>query len=158
VGIRLSDIPDHLRPAALRIPTKPARKARFTGDKSAAKRKRLAVMRGIDTPEFLSGLAGRWLTRWRAHGGPEPMREWPVAAGRRWRFDFAWPNAKVAVEVDGGTFIRGGHSRGKGQQRDAEKMNAATCLGWRVLRFTTDMIEAELGFSTAVEFVKQESA
>jgi very-short-patch-repair endonuclease len=55
---------------------------------------------------------------------------------RRWRFDFAWPEKKIAVEVEGGVFIRGRHTRGSGFEKDAEKYNAAALRGWRVLRYT----------------------
>lgn len=53
---------------------------------------------------------------------------------RRWRFDFAWPTVKLAVEVEGGVFIAGRHSRGLGMLNDMEKYNEAVLLGWRVLR------------------------
>ena len=75
---------------------------------------------------------------------------------RRWRFDFAigfdgagiskikgHPSvmiAKIAVEVEGGQFT-GGHKRGRKADTDLEKFNAATLLDWRVLRFSTGMVE-----------------
>lgn len=55
---------------------------------------------------------------------------------RRWRFDYAWPDYKVACEVDGGGFVGGRHSRGIGMEKDCEKVNEAAILGWRVLRVT----------------------
>jgi very-short-patch-repair endonuclease len=72
----------------------------------------------------------------------EPEREYLFAKpiGRRWRFDFAWPEAKVGVEVDGGTFVAGRHTRGKGYEADVEKLNTAAVLGWTVLRVTPHMI------------------
>lgn len=79
---------------------------------------------------------------WRAlaDGLPEPEREVMFARSRRWRFDFAWPAQRVAVECDGGTYTGGRHTRGEGYRRDAEKLNAATALGWRVFRVTMDML------------------
>lgn len=71
---------------------------------------------------------------------PEPTREHRFAAPRRWRFDFAWPERMVAVEVEGGTYVRGRHSRGAGFAADCEKYNTAVLLGWRVLRVTPDQI------------------
>ena len=68
---------------------------------------------------------------------PEPVREYRVWDQRRWRFDFAWPNYKIAVEVHGGLFISGRHSRGMGQQGDFDKMNVAQLLGWNVFQFST---------------------
>lgn len=71
---------------------------------------------------------------------------------RDWRFDFAWPEAKVAVEIDGGQWkpiyrrdgsvsYGGRHNTPEGFRRDCEKLNAATLLGWVVLRFTGEMLE-----------------
>ena len=60
-----------------------------------------------------------------------------------WRFDFAWPNEKVAVELEGGTWIRGAHTRGGHYRSDCEKYNFAQILGWKVLRFTGDMLEED---------------
>lgn len=55
---------------------------------------------------------------------------------RRWRFDFAdWENM-IAVELEGGTWIQGGHSRGVGYEKDTIKYNEAVKLGWKVLRYT----------------------
>jgi len=58
---------------------------------------------------------------------------------RKWRFDFAFPTQKVAVEIEGGVWAPGrmGHSTGTGIQRDCEKYNEAVVLGWRVLRYTS---------------------
>ena len=48
--------------------------------------------------------------------------------------------ARVAVEVEGGTWGRGRHSRGGGYSADCEKYNAAVAAGWAVFRVTGDMI------------------
>jgi very-short-patch-repair endonuclease len=53
---------------------------------------------------------------------------------RKWRFDYAWPEHKVACEVEGAIWVRGRHSRGAGMEADMEKYNTAAELGWRVLR------------------------
>jgi very-short-patch-repair endonuclease len=60
---------------------------------------------------------------------------------RRWRFDYAWLDQKVAVELDGGSWVGGRHTRGVGFEGDCEKMNAATLRGFRVLRFTATMLK-----------------
>ena len=82
----------------------------------------------------------RLVGQMRHAGIADPVEEHPFAKhlGRRWRFDFAWPGQLVAVEVDGGIWMRGGgrHSRGAGYEADAEKLNTAALLGWCVLRFT----------------------
>ena len=67
---------------------------------------------------------------------PRPVTEHPFAApARRWRFDFAWPHHKVAVEVDGLLFSgRARHQTVSGVHADAAKYEAAQLLGWVVYR------------------------
>lgn len=74
---------------------------------------------------------------------PVPVREFRFAPPRMWRFDFAWPERGLAVEAEGGVFMRGGggHNRGVDITDDCEKYNAAAMLGWFVFRFTTKMFE-----------------
>lgn len=72
---------------------------------------------------------------------PPPQREVGFVNGRRWRFDFAWPQRRLAVEVEGGTASgKSRHSRGKGFERDCEKYNTAALHDWRVLRMTAAMV------------------
>lgn len=82
-------------------------------------------------------------------GVPKPVREHMFAAvnhGRSWRFDYAWPEQKIAVEYHGmrggrnQEYGKGAHTRVKGFTGDREKVNAAQCLGWTVLEFTPAMI------------------
>ena len=75
-------------------------------------------------------------------GLPRPAREFRFHPRRRWRFDFAWPLKRIAVEVDGGIHCRGRHVRGSGFERDAEKRNAAVMAGWRVLHFTPRQVRS----------------
>ncbi len=81
-------------------------------------------------------------TLWRMLGGPEPEREYRFCE-RRWRFDFAWPDAKVAVECEGGVWSRGRHVRGAGFEADCAKYNRAAADGWRVFRLTRGMLDAD---------------
>jgi very-short-patch-repair endonuclease len=75
-----------------------------------------------------------------AHMVPEPVLEHRFHPVRRWRFDVAWPDRLLALEVDGGGWIAGHHSRGQGIEDDAEKQSTAVSLGWRVMRLTPRMI------------------
>lgn len=77
----------------------------------------------------------------RAVGLPEPESEYRFYDKRRWRADFAWPLHKVLVEVEGGIWVRGRHTRGSGFEKDCEKHNKAVELGWQVYRFTGKMID-----------------
>lgn len=63
-------------------------------------------------------------------------REYRFHPERKWRFDFAFPEHKVAVEIEGGVWSHGRHTRGSGFVKDCDKYNSAAILGWRVLRFT----------------------
>jgi very-short-patch-repair endonuclease len=70
---------------------------------------------------------------------PPPVTQHRFHPTRRWRLDFAWPDRRLGIEVQGGTFLRGpsGHTSGIGVQRDCEKSNALTVAGWRCLKYTT---------------------
>ncbi|MCS7295531.1 MAG: hypothetical protein NZ761_09060 [Dehalococcoidia bacterium] len=77
----------------------------------------------------------------RALGLPEPEREYRFLPGRRFRFDFAWPSARVALEIEGGRFAGGRHVRPEGYARDVVKYSAAAALGWRVIRAVPEQVE-----------------
>lgn len=62
---------------------------------------------------------------------------------RKWRFDRAWPDVKVAVELEGGVFSGGRHVRGVGFENDCVKYNTAQSMGWTVLRFTSNMLKLD---------------
>ena len=74
----------------------------------------------------------------RGAGLPEPVPEYTFAKPRRWRFDYAWPLVKLALEVDGGVWTQGRHTRGAGKIADMEKLSEAAILGWRVLYAVPD--------------------
>ena len=63
------------------------------------------------------------------------VHEYQFHETRKWRFDFAHPETLIAVEVDGGVWTGGRHTRGQGYVNDCEKLNAAAAMGWRVFRF-----------------------
>jgi len=73
-------------------------------------------------------------------GLPRPECEWKFDAKRRWRFDYAWPQQMIALEVEGGVWTGGRHTRGAGFVKDMEKYNRAAVLGWRLLRVTPDKL------------------
>lgn len=73
---------------------------------------------------------------------PPPETEFRFHDKRRWRFDFAYPDKKIAIEVEGGTWTNGRHTRGSGFERDCEKYNSAAAMGWFVFRFTGKMVSS----------------
>lgn len=84
------------------------------------------------------------LAAWcREHGLPLPIAEWQFHPTRRWKFDFGWGRPHfVALEIEGGVYAKGRHTRGKGYEGDCEKYNAAALLNWRVFRVTTGMVKS----------------
>jgi very-short-patch-repair endonuclease len=71
-------------------------------------------------------------------------REYQAIPGRRFRFDFAIPDLKIAIEYEGGTWDGGGHVRGKGYSSDCQKYSLAAIYGWCVIRVTADLMRADL--------------
>lgn len=70
----------------------------------------------------------------------ECVKEYKFHPERRWRFDYAIPEHKIALEVEGGVWTAGRHTRPQGFLGDIEKYNMATLMGWRVFRTTpTDL-------------------
>ena len=79
-------------------------------------------------------------------------REYQFYRGRKWRFDFVlggpdtWRGKTsfhpdgTAIEIEGGIWTQGRHTRGAGFLKDAEKYNCAALTGWRVLRFGTQQV------------------
>lgn len=71
---------------------------------------------------------------------PAPELEIRFHPIRKWRFDLGWPEKKVALEVHGGVWQQGRHTRGAGFEGDREKMNEAQLLGWKVLEYSTGQL------------------
>ena len=68
----------------------------------------------------------------------ECVKEYKFHPTRRWRFDYAIPEHKIALEVEGGVWTGGRHTSPKGFLGDIEKYNTATLMSWRVFRTTPD--------------------
>ena len=91
----------------------------------------------------MSDMVQHLLTRIIQTGLPEPTLEYVFAKPRKFRFDICWPERRVAVEVDGGTWTGGRHVSGAGYERDCVKINAATERGWSVYRYTSGMVKSD---------------
>ena len=88
-----------------------------------------------------SGLEETLLFYLRINDMPAPAPEYKFHPRRRWRFDMAWPDEMLAVEIEGGVWSGGRHTTGAGFSADCEKYNEASLLGWRIIRVTGDHIE-----------------
>ncbi len=75
---------------------------------------------------------------------PRLVRQALLIPDRQFRFDFAFPDAMVAVELDGGLYTDGGHSRGRAIEEQYLKRNSAARLGWCVLCYGTRRLEREM--------------
>jgi hypothetical protein len=84
----------------------------------------------------------------RLHDLPAPIPEYGFAApDHRWRFDWAWLRRQVALEVNGGIWIQGRHTRGAGYLRDLAKLNEAQIRGWIVLQRTPQTLAEDETFT-----------
>ncbi|WP_216936217.1 MULTISPECIES: DUF559 domain-containing protein [unclassified Acinetobacter] len=72
----------------------------------------------------------------------EFQQEFEFHQARKWRADFHLVGKKILVEVEGGIWNGGRHTRGKGYLGDMEKYNAATIMGFQVIRFSTDQVKS----------------
>lgn len=78
-------------------------------------------------------------------------REFQFCESRKWRSDFHITGTKLLIEVEGGIWSGGRHTRAKGYLGDMEKYNEATALGYQLLRFSTEQVKS--GF--AVKKIEQ---
>lgn len=73
---------------------------------------------------------------------PEPVAQFRFMEGRKYQFDFCYPEPMIAIEIEGGTFVGGRHVRGAGYEADCRKYNFAGLKGYMVLRFTASMVHS----------------
>ena len=96
----------------------------------AQKRKKITA---TDTSDMFTRLC-------QSQFGVECVKEYRFYQPRRWRYDYAIPKYKIALEVEGGVWTQGRHTRPKGFLGDVEKYNTGTLLGWRIFRTTPDKL------------------
>lgn len=91
------------------------------------------------------------LARQLDEAGLKYVRQFKFHDKRRWKADFAFPDEMVLVEVQGGTWSGGRHTRGGGFHADRERCNEAQIAGWLVLEVTAGMVKD----GDALEFINR---
>lgn len=86
-------------------------------------------------------LLERFERLWNLYDGPQLETEYRFHPKRRWRADYCHVATKTLIELEGGIYSGGRHTRGQGYRNDCEKYNAATMLGYRVIRLATGMVQ-----------------
>jgi very-short-patch-repair endonuclease len=104
----------------------------------------------------LSPLEAKMALHIKAFKLPDAEREYRFHPVRRWRFDFAWPEQKVAVELQGGIWTNGRHSRGAGYVEDCRKSNEAQALGWTLFHLTNEHLDSGEAVTWLTEALKGE--
>lgn len=79
------------------------------------------------------------------------VKEHRFLKDRRFRFDYAIPEYKIAIEQEGGIWTNGRHVRGAGYKRDMEKYSLAAVEGWIVIRRTPQ----ELSTNETLNLIKR---
>lgn len=116
--------------------------------------RQLHDLKGGGLPSAGSHLEEMFVLQMRLFGIPTPVRELEFHPDRRWRFDFAWPHLKIAVEIEGGVSSpRGRHTQLDGFVKDAEKYAIATEMGWRVFRYPAALINNEFAIQQIARVV-----
>lgn len=109
----------------------------------------------------LTEIQNNFISMVESETGWRPVAEFRFLETRKWRFDYAIPCLKVAIEVEGGSWIGGRHTSPKGFEADMEKYNTAESLGWHVLRILPDrlcvMLTMKLISTTINTLIKQTS-
>ncbi len=95
----------------------------------------------------------------RSRGFPVPIPELQFALPRKWAFDLCWPitllDPPTALEIEGGVWTQGRHTRGAGFMKDMEKYNEAAFHGWRLIRTTPEQINSGETFSIIDRIMKR---
>jgi very-short-patch-repair endonuclease len=85
----------------------------------------------------------------------KPEREYRFHPTRKWRFDYAFPAIKLAIEIEGLSRFTSRHTTFSGFREDCAKYNAATLLGWRILRYSTEMVMRGDAINEVVKYIEE---
>jgi len=112
--------------------------AKVAADKKAAR----AALALLNTPKKVGSHLETLLAAQIDAAGLGPFQtQFKAVTTRQFKFDFAWPEQLLLVEVQGGTWGRGGHSTGTGIARDCEKLALGVLAGYRVIHVTGNQVK-----------------
>ena len=119
----------------------------------------------------MSALEDQFLGLWQAHNPSLPLERefseidaWEkdfqeryakTKRSKRYRLDFAHPNSRTGIEIQGGVYMRGRHVTGSGYERDCRKYNLAYTSGWTIFLLTSTMAKDSFWLSLIAEHVRQ---
>jgi hypothetical protein len=109
-----------LNPGLRQKPAKPA-------DKTEARK----LWEKLEREDF----ARKFESAWQRCGGPELETEYQFYSERGWAADYRV--GRWLIELDGGVFSGGRHTRALGYIEDCMKLNKAAMLGYQVIRIPT---------------------
>lgn len=109
----------------------------------------------MKTPKPLSTGEETFALQLRAEKLGEWEREYQFDKTRKWRFDFVNKALGLAVEIDGGAWSAGRHTRGAGYTNDCEKLAEAVILGWLVMRFTNEQVASGYAIYAVKRFMER---
>ena len=89
----------------------------------------------------------QWLTKYPTH---RPAREYHFHPTRRFRFDFAWPKERVAVEVQG---MGPGHCGLLGMTKDYARHMEAMLLNWQVVYLTSTLLKKDDSYNNIAKLL-----
>lgn len=101
--------------------------------------RRLLELRDTSAP-LESPLETRFFRFLRKHGLPLPVPQFEIATGGSYaRVDFAYPHARLAVEIDGYAY----HSGRREWEHDLNRRNRLTLVGWRIIHVTARRLSGD---------------
>ena len=104
--------------------------------KPKRKMKPLCVSKGKEPKTALKSNLDLFCKVCKSTLGVDVEMEYKFHPTRKWRYDYAILSKHIAIEVEGGVWTGGRHTRPAGFLGDIEKYNAGALLGWRIFRVT----------------------
>lgn len=89
---------------------------------------------------------------------PDAVPEYKFHPKRRWRLDWFLPEIKVGIEIEGGIWNKGRHTRPSGFIKDIEKYNTAALMGIKIYRINHDDLRSVSKIISHFENIKNYTA